>query len=275
MRKRRLPILIAVAAAGAAVRLAAETRSSLPDVDVAGMDKSIQPGDDFYGYTNGGWMKATQIPPDRAVYDSFTFVQEEVEKRTVELIQNAGKAGAKAGPATVMVGTYYDAFMNAEAIEKRGLSPLKADLDAIAAIRDRAALARVLGAGLRADVDAMNSTDFCTDRPFGMWAAPSFDDPRRYVPYLLQGGLGMPDRDNYMGTDPRSVELQGKYKAHVVAVLKLTGVPDPEAKGERVYELERKIAATHGTRTESVDVHKANNPWPVREFATRAPGLDW
>jgi len=268
-----LPILIAASAMCA--WLAAESRPKVSAVDVAGMDPAVRPGDDFYDYANGGWMKTTEIPPDRAVYASFTFVEELVEKRTVELIQNAGKAGASPGSPAAMVGAYYDAYMDEKAIEKRGLTPLKADLEAIAGIKDRAGLARVLGSGLRADVDALNSTDFYTDRPFGLWAAPGFGDPSRYVPYLLQGGLGMPDRDNYLQTDQKSAELQGKYKAHIVAVLELGGLKDAAARGARIYDLERRIAETHVSRTDSVDVHKANNPWPLREFAAKAPGLDW
>ena len=272
-RGAALPLLILVF--GTSLWAGAESRPKAPGVDVAAMDRAIRPGDDFYGYANGGWMNATPIPADRSVYASFTIVQDEVEKRTVDLIQSAGKAGSSPGSAGGMVSAYYDAYMDVEAIEKRGLSPVKEELDAVAAIRDRAMLARVLGGGLRADVDALNSTDFYTDRPFGMWAAPGFADGTRYVPYLLQGGLGMPDRDNYLKTDANAVELQAKYKAHIVGVLKLAGVADAEARGARIYDLERRIAESHGSRTDSVDVHKANNPWPLREFPTKAPGLDW
>ncbi len=246
-----------------------------PAVDVAGMDRSILPGDDFYGYTNGGWMKATQIPPDRAVYASFTIVEEEVTKRTADIIKAAGKAKAPEGSPAAMVGAYYDAWMDEEAIEKKGLEPLKAELDAIAGIKDRAGLARVLGTGLRADVDALNNTDFYTSRPFGLWAAPDFAHPDKYAGYLLQGGLGMPDRDNYRNTDAKSAELQGKYRDHVAATLKLAGIAGAPAKAERIYALEKKIADVHVSRTDSIDVLKANNPWPLAEFSRRAPGFDW
>ncbi len=165
--------------------------------------------------------------------------------------------------------------MDEKTIEDRGLEPLKAELEAIRAIGDRAALARVLGGGLRADVDALNNTNFQTDRPFGLWVAPGFQNPDRYVAYLLQGGLGMPDRDDYTNTDAKSVELQGEYQKHIVAVLRLAKVPEAESRGARVYALERAIAAVHGSRTDSVDVHKADNPWKLEEFPVRAPGLDW
>jgi putative endopeptidase len=252
--------------AGTSVWLSgAEPVKTAPDVDLAGMDRAVSPGDDFYGYANGGWMKSTEIPPDRSAYAAFTVIEEEVDKRTVGLIQNAGG----------MVGAYYDAYMDEDAIEKRGLAPVREELAAIAGITDRKGLARVLGGGLRADVDALNYTDFYTSRPFGLWVSPNFADPNRNVGYLLQGGLGMPNRDDYRNTDEKAVELQAKCRAHIAAMLKLAGVPDAEARGGRVYELERKIADVHVSRTDSVDVLKANNPWRLEDFPVRAPGLAW
>src|SRR6185503_18852696 len=93
--------------------------------------------------------------------------------------------------------------------------------------------------------------------------------------YLLQGGLGMPDRENYVSKDARDVELQQKYREHIAAVLALAGIQDAAARAERIYGLERKIAEAHASRTESVDVHKANNPWTLDSFPAKAPGLDW
>jgi putative endopeptidase len=254
--------------------LAAESPKTY-SVETAGMDRAIRPGDDFYGYTNGGWMKTFEMPADRAVYGSFSVIEEEVSRRTKDLIQGAEKAGPPAGSGAALVGAYYAAFMDEAAIEKRGLAPIQPELAAIAAIRDRAALARVLGSGLRADVDALNNTDFYTDRIFGLWVAGDFSQPDQNVGYLLQGGLGMPDRDNYLNTDAKSVELQGKYRGYLAAILTLAKVSDPDTRAARIYDFEKRIADAHASRTDSVDVLKANNPWPLPEFAKRAPGLDW
>src|SRR4051812_34369480 len=236
------------------------------------MDRAIQPGNDFYAYANGGWMKTAEIPPDRPAYGAFTVVEELVETRTRDLIQGAAGSAPAAGSPAAMVGAYYAAFMDEDAIEKKGMAPVRGELDSIRGISDRGSLARYLGAGLRADVDALNSTDFYTDRPFGIWVAPGFRDPSRYVAYMLQGGLGMPNRDDYKNTDAKSTQLQQKYRDHIAAVLKLSGVTDAEARAARIYELERKIADTHVSRTDSVDVHKADNPWPLADFGKRAPG---
>ena len=258
-----------------APRLGAAEPPAEASSEFAGMDAAIPPGDNFYGYANGGWLKDTEIPADRASYGVFTFIEEEVNKRTVGLIQEAGKSRAAPGSAAGMVGAYYDAYMDEAAIEAKGLTPIQAELDGIQAITDRKSLARVLGSQLRADVDALNNTNFSTDRLFGLWVAPDFANPEKNVAYLMQGGLGMPDRDDYRNTDPKAVELQGKYRDHIVAVLKLAHVRDADARGERIYGLERKIADAHVSREDSVDVLKANNPWPLKEFSTRAPGLDW
>jgi putative endopeptidase len=254
---------------------AAEVATKTRGTDVAGMDKTVHPGDDFYRYANGGWMDATPIPPDRSSYGGFSILEEEVNKRTAALIQDAGKSKAAAGSEAAKVGAYYDAYMDEKAIERKGLTRLKPELDEIRAIADRKGLARALGRGLRADVDALNNTNFHTDRLLGLWVAPDFANPEVNVAYLMQGGLGMPDRDNYTNTGAKDAELQAKYRAHIVAVLKLARIPGADAKGARVYELEAKIAQAHVSRTESVDVLKANNPWRLQDFPAKAPGLDW
>ncbi len=244
-------------------------------LDVAGMDRTVHPGDDFYAFANGGWMKATPIPADRSSYGLFAILAEEVNERTARLIRQAGESKPPAGSDAAKVGAYYDAYMDEKSIEAKGLAPIQAELDEIAAIGDKKALAGVIGRQLRADVDALNNTNFHTDRVFGIWVSPDFAAPDRNVAYLMQGGLGMPDRDDYRNTGPNDVELQSRYKAHVTAVLKLARVPDAEARGARIYELERRIADAHVSRTESQDVLKANNPWRLQDFPSRAPGLEW
>ena len=241
-------------------------------IDAEGMDRSVDPGDDFFGYTNGTWMKTTEIPADRAAFGNFDVIFDVVNKRTAELIKDAAKSS---DPESKMVADYYAAYLDENAIEKRGLEPVKADLAGVNAIKTKADLARVLGSQLRADVDPLNATNFYTDRLFGVFISADFNNPKKNVPYLLQGGLGMPDRENYLSTDKRNTDLQAKYKAHIATVLKLANVADAEAKAARIYDLEHKIAEAHATREESGDVHKANNPWPLKDFSTKAPGLDW
>lgn len=247
--------------------------TSAQGIDLAGIDKSIDPGDDFFGYANGTWSRAAQIPGDRPSYGAFDVIAEKVNARTADLIKGAGKSAND--PEARKIGDYYDAFMDESAIEKKGLTPIKAALEEINGIADKTSLARVLGSQLRADVDPLNATNFYTDRLFGIWVSPDFNNPTHNVPYLLQGGLGLPDRDNYLGTEKDDVELQAKYREHIVTILKLAQIADAEAKATRIYDLEKMMATAHATRTDSADVQKANNPWAMKDFSSKAPGLDW
>ena len=165
--------------------------------------------------------------------------------------------------------------MDEETIEAKGLKPLRPALDRIAAVADAPGLARALGATLRADVDALNATNFYTPNLFGLWVAQDLDDPSRYSPFLLQGGLGMPDRDYYLDPSPPMVRIRERYKAHIEAVLKLAGIADAGPKAARIFDLEHRISEAHLPREESEDVLKANNHWARTEFPLRAPGLDW
>lgn len=264
----------------AAVVLASMAFFSLPlatlgqtsGIDIAGMDRSVNPGDDFFSYANGGWMKSTEIPADRTSFGAFDVIFDKVSKRTAELIKDAGNSN---DPEARLVADYYKAFLDENAIEKRGIEPINAELTEIGSIKSKAELSRLLGSQLRADVDPLNSTNFQTDRLFGLFVSADFNNPTKNVPYMLQGGLGLPDRDNYVNTDEHAKDLQAKYKTHIATILNLAKVSDAEAKATRIYDLESKIAGVHATREESSDVHKANNPWKLGEFPKKAPGIEW
>jgi predicted metalloendopeptidase len=241
--------------------------------DVAAMDKSVAPGDDFYTYCNGGWLKTTAIPPDKASYGTGTILADETRKRTVALIQQAATQSNPSEDAR-KIGEFYASFMDEATIEAKGITPLKPQLDTIAAIADRHALARAIGASLRADVDALNNTNFHTGHLLGVWVTQGLEDPAHSYPYLLQGGLGMPDRDYYLSSSPKMAELRKQYQGHVAALLKLAGLSDAQSRADRIFALETKIASVHATRVESEDVHAAQT-WKREELAKKAPGLDW
>src|ERR1043166_1898828 len=167
-------------------------------IDLAGMDRSVNPGDDFFEYTNGNWLKATPIPPDKSRYGVFTMLSDEVRKRTQMLIQGAASATSGATDEARKIGDFYSSFMDEATIESKGIAPIKPQLDAIAKIQNRGDLAGTIGGTLRADVDALNATNFQTENLFGVWVTQGLNDPAHSVPYLLQGGLGLPDRDYYL-----------------------------------------------------------------------------
>jgi putative endopeptidase len=245
-----------------------------PGIDLRGMDRSVAPGDDFFRYANGTWLSTTEIPGDRPATGPDAVLAELTTTRTADLIKEAA-ASAPAGSDARKVGDYYAAYMDEAGIEARGLKPLQPTLDAVAAIADRRGLARYLGGMLRADVDALNATDMYTDNVFGVWVAQDLNDPSRYLPFLMQGGIDMPDRAYYLEDSARMEKIRGQLKDHIASVLALARVPDPQGKAARVYELEKKIAQAHASREDSGDVKKSNNVWARAEFETKAPGLDW
>jgi putative endopeptidase len=244
-------------------------------IDLKGIDHGIKPGDDFDGYANGEWRKTAVIPPDRSATGVGLLVFEKAEKRTAELIRNAGATEHPKGSNERLIADYYAAFMDTAGIEKKGLAPIQPTLAKIDAIKTRVDLARVLGGGLRADLDPINATNLDTEHLFGLFVAQGLEDPSHNVPYLLQGGLGIPGRDYYLSSDKAMVKIRDAYGAYVATVLKLAGTPDADAKAKSILDLETKIANAQATIVDSEDVHKANNPWPIGEFPKNAPGLDW
>jgi endothelin-converting enzyme/putative endopeptidase len=196
-------------------------------------------------------------------------------KRTAALIEEVAKSNAAPGSGTRKIADLYNSYMDEGGIESKGLAPLKPNLDAIAAIRDKKQLARALGEGLRADVDPLNNTNFHTSNVFGLWIGPDFNDSAHYTVYLLQGGLELPDREYYLSDSQHMRNVRTQYQAHMSAMLKLAGFSDPDARAARIMELEHAIAEKHWNLDDDQDIHKADNPWKRSDFSAKAPGLDW
>jgi putative endopeptidase len=252
-----------------------QTSQEVHGIAVEHMDPSVKPGDNFYLYANGNWIKHTVIPPDRAAVNVFSRLSDLSNQRTHDLIENIAKSNPPAGSNLRKVADLYNSFMDEAAIEAKGLAPLKPHLDAIAAIHDKRELAFALGKTLRADVDALNNTNFHTANLFGLWVAPGFHDPDHYTAYLLQGGLALPDREYYLSESEHMKMLRGNYQTHVATMMKLAGFSDAEARATSILELEHAIAETHRSLAENEDIHKADNTWTRAEFGENAPGLDW
>jgi predicted metalloendopeptidase len=273
-----LAVMALTAAAFTALPASAQTpqpaREAAPPL-FGGMDPSIAPGVDFFGYANGGWLKTAEIPADLSSYGPFDQLIELNEKRLSDLIRDVARSNPPAGSDERKVADFYASYMDEKRIETRGLSVLEPTFRTIAAISDRAALARYLGGTLRADVDVLNATRLYTENLFGLWIAKDLDDPTRYSPFLLQGGLGMTDRDYYLKDSPQMAKTREQYRAHIAALLRLTGDSQPAQKAERIFGLELLIARAHATRAESEDVRRGDNHWSKDRFRSEAPGLDW
>ncbi|PQM29116.1 peptidase M13 [Sphingopyxis lindanitolerans] len=239
------------------------------------MDTSVKPGDDFYAYANGNWQKTTAIPADRSSIGAFYIAFLETEKRTRELVDAIVKSGGDPKTDDGRIAAFYNAYMNTKAIDTAGMKPVAADLARFAAITDKASLSKVLGEQTRADVDPLNATDFNTENLFGIFVTQGLATPGDVIPYMLQGGLGLSEREYYLSADPKMATIRTQYQAYIAKLLTAAGQPDAEAKAKRIYDLEVKIAKAHASREESEDFAKSAGVWTKDDFAKKAPGIDW
>jgi putative endopeptidase len=284
MKSRLIPALllgIATATLGPVACNMADTEESAAVVEgtelgivPASMDTAVKPGDDFYAYANGGWMRATEIPADRSNIGGFWIASEQTDKNLAALVADLEKSEPDAGTDAARVKAYYDAFLDTATIDRLGMNPIRADLQRIAAVRDKTGLARALGTTMRADVDPLNATDMETENLFGVFVTQALAE-REVMPYILQGGLGMPEREYYLSADPEMRANQAAYRTYVQDVLEAAGIDDAAARAGRIYDLETKIARAHATREDSDDWSKAKEVWTAADFTTKAPGLDW
>jgi predicted metalloendopeptidase len=227
-------------------------------------DPALRPGDDFFAFAN-----------DAARSGSVDPIAGRTEVQLAAIVQKAAQTPSPAGSDPRLAGDYYAAFMDEDGIEARGLHPLDALRTRIAAIQDRHEIARYIGETLRADVDALNLNQVVTDNLVGLMVAADPDAPDRYVPFLLQGGLGMPDRSYYLDSAPAMVAIRAGYAQYVAALLRLSGETDPDTRARRVVDLEQRIAAVHSTSDQSGDLKAGDNHWRRDDFRKLAPGPDW
>ncbi len=230
--------------------------------DRAGMDLTVAPGNSFYRYANGTWVKNTPIPPDKSNYGMFTVLQDQSDERTKEIILNAsGPAGSEAQK----IGDLYKSFMDEASIEQKGLAPLQPTLDKIAALKDTKELAVAFAEAAR----LFHTTPFLTV------VAQDDKDPEHYIANLGQSGLGLPDRDMYDAKNKQFAPLRDGYKKYVATMLGLMNTPDADKRAAAIYALEEKIAATHWTRVQNRDPDKTYNKLKIAELEKLAPGFEW
>jgi putative endopeptidase len=237
------------------------------------VDARVAPGDDFFAYANGRWLEATAIPAGKERWGNRDELEELARRRVAALLEAARTAPA--GSAARKVGDFQSAYLNEAAIEARGLASLEPLLDRVEKTSDKAELARLLGRGVRADVDPMGFGIYKSAGVLGLSVEQSIHGEKTNTAFLVQGGLGLPDREDYLSADPGKETLRARYREYVRTMLALAGFDHPDERATAVLALETALAQTQGTREASSNDRNADNVWTRSDFARRAPGLDW
>ncbi|MCL6678398.1 M13 family metallopeptidase [Sphingomonas sp. RG327] len=243
-------------------------------IETSWMDKSVKPGDDFFTYADGSWVKNTQIPADRSRIGGFYIADLQREKNSRELFADILKSNPTGGNEA-LIANYYKAYLNTDAIDRAGLAPAKADLDAIARIADKHQLSAAIGGTIRADTDPLNATNYQTENLFGVFVSQGLATPGEQLPYLMQGGIGLPDAQYYLGGDSKMADTRAKYRTYIATILKAAGYADPEGAAGRIMDLETKIAKAHEPREQSEDFANGAQVWTRAQLEQKAPGIDW
>jgi putative endopeptidase len=237
------------------------------------VDAGTAPGDDFFAYANGGWLKAVVLPAGKERWGARDELEELARRRIATLVDDAG--AAPAGSTARKVADFRAAWRNEAAIEARGLASLKPLLDRIGGVSDKAELTRLLGHGMRADVDPLGLGVYESAGVLGLSVEQSIHGEKTNTAFLVQGGLGLPDREDYLGAGPGKEALRARYREYIRKMLTLAGFSDAEGRATAVLALETAIAQTHGTSEASANDRNADNVWTGSDFARRAPGMDW
>jgi putative endopeptidase len=231
-------------------------------IDTAQMDTAVKPGDDFFKYVNGKWLASTPMPADKVRYGVFDSLRDKSETDVRALLDEMSKTQAAAGSVQQKVVDLYNSWMDEAALEARGIEPLKADLDAIAAAKTKADITKLIG-----------NIDYAG--PIGMYISPDPADPTKYTVNITQGGLGMPVRDYYLEKGEKFDGYRAAYKAYVTKIFELIGDADPAKSAAAVIDLETKLATVHWAPEKQRDVQATNNPVDRAGLKTMIPAVDW
>lgn len=232
--------------------------------DTDGVDKTTNPGDDFFRYANGLWLNRTSIPTDRPQQTLRLMMTNTIEQRIHEMLE-ALATDCPHNPKTLegKLGAFYKAFMNEDQIEKNGSNPIKSSLDDIKNLKSVDGLAALMG---------YSTTDF-TDSIFNIDIYADQGNPTSNIVYLGQSGLGLPGRDYYL--DPNYSEAKSAYEAYSARLLRLIGWPNPDDCAKKIVEFESKIAEVNWNKTQQRDVVATYNVMTISDLEMFVPDFPW
>ncbi|GEO04814.1 peptidase M13 [Adhaeribacter aerolatus] len=265
----QIRVLLLGAATVVSVEATAQQGAKTTFIDKVNMDLGVKPGDDFYSYASGTWLKNNPVPAKETRWGSFNVLRDfNINAVKTILTETAQLKNAAPGSLEKRVGDFYAAGMDSVTIDKLGYSPIKADLQKAASVKN---VKEVL------DQAATMRTSGIAAPLFGFYVGQDRKNPNNMVPQLSQGGTTLPDRDYYLKNDARSTKIQQAYKNYITQLFTLTGVSQAAAQknAETIFNLEKKMAEAQMSRVEMRDPYKTYNKFAIADFTKTTPTLDW
>jgi putative endopeptidase len=244
--------------------LAAQAASG---IDTKAMSSAVDPCVDFYQYACGNWVAQNPLPADRSRWGRFTQLSDHTEKVLLDMVETAAASKAPRGSLDQKIGDYFRSCMDTATIEKRGIAPVRPELDRIQAMRDRSDLAAEVARLHRQGIVVL----------FRFTSEPDPKDSAHMIAGITQGGLSLPDRDYYLKTDPKSVATRQRFEQHVTNLFQLADeAPDAARQhAHAVLELETLLAQPALDRVSRRDPEKTYHPMPRADLAALAPAFSW
>ena len=235
-------------------------------LDPANIDPHIKPGNDFFRYANGSWLRTNPIPPSETRWGSFNELQENNYNALHILLEAAAKVKTdNKNSKEWKVGAFYKSGMNEEAIEKLGLTPLNKLLTRINTISTPSDVVNEI---------AIEQTEGIASL-FNFGVSPDDKNVVKQIPQFAQGGLGLPDRDYYFNKDTRSKNIRDAYKGYISLTLKYMKDENATMAMEQIYSIEEKLAEASMTRIEQRDPYKVYNKFFLEDLSKLTPGINW
>lgn len=240
---------------------------SIKYIDPANIDKTVKPGDDFYHYANGNWIKNNEVPPSETRWGSFNILGEESSRRLKSLLEEAANNSGR-DRKTQVVGRFYQSGMDSQRIENLGYTPIMAELQTINNVSDRQGLLETV---------ARFRTMGLGNAFFGSSIGPDRKNVQKYIPNISQGGTSLPDRDYYLKDDARSVRIRNAFRKQLQKMFKLSGysLTAADNAAASVLKIETTLAKKQFSRVEMRDPYKLYNKYAVKDLSSLTPGINW
>lgn len=259
--------LLLVTACGqeATAPTAKEQPAPVSGIDIAGMDTSVRPGDDFFAYVNGAWIKNTEMPADKSRYGLFDKLRDESQDNVKVIIEASASGDFEKGSDEQKVGDMYKSFLNWESRNARGIGPLQPELDRIASISDHDDLAVYFAETVKRNLDA----------PFGLGQFADFKDPNAYMVIVGQSGLGLPDREYYFNEGDAADAIRAQYVEHIATMYELADLPGGAEAAPTIMALETRLAAEHMKKEDVRNWAKNYNSVALEDLSGLMPSFNW